>query len=136
MSENIKEIFSINDRIKYLINHYELSRYKFSQETGVSDAVLFNIYKGKNKPSFDVIEKILNTYRSIDANWLLTGEGTMFREEPSLSKLDEPVEEYKLTKSGQSGYNSSELIAQIIELSAENALLKKEIADLKTQILK
>jgi len=156
MQENSKEKLNINERIVQIVDYYSLTRYKFSQETGISDAVLFNIYKGKNKPSFDLIEKILNKYKLIDANWLLTGEGAMFKEERSLGSVEEPQSLYKkdttsvhstkhmlkkdlppvhtppfLKQSIDEHTVSINLLDKIIELSSENALLKKELSDLK-----
>jgi transcriptional regulator with XRE-family HTH domain len=156
MQENSKEKFNINERIVQIVDYYNLTRYKFSQETGISDAVLFNIYKGKNKPSFDLIEKILNKYKLIDANWLLTGEGEMFKEECSSHSVEEPESLYKkdttsvnstkhilkkdlppihtpsiLKQSNDEHTVSINLLNKIIELSSENALLKKELSDLK-----
>jgi transcriptional regulator with XRE-family HTH domain len=81
MQENTKEIFSINKRIFQILDYKGVSRYKFSKKTGISEAVLLNLYKGKNKPSIDFIEKLLLYYTEIDLNWLLTGEGEMFKEE-------------------------------------------------------
>ena len=80
MQENNKEIFSINKRIIEFIEYLNISRYKFSKETNISEANLLNIYKGVNKPSVDFIEKILNKYKVLNPTWLLTGEGPMLRE--------------------------------------------------------
>jgi len=59
----------------------KITRYKISKETGISETNLLNIYKGKNKPSVDFIEKILNIYKVLNPTWLLTGEGPMLRSE-------------------------------------------------------
>lgn len=144
MQENNKGLLSINNRIIQIVDFQNLTRYKFAQETGISDAVLFNIYKGKNKPSFDLIEKILNKYKAIDANWLLTGEGTMFKIEQSPNVLEDPALLYnkniqatnsKSSTNEHSTINNS-LLDKIIELSSENALLKKELEELKTELNK
>lgn len=79
MQENNEENLSIKKRISQIIDYYKLSRYKFSKETGISESVLLNIYKGKNKPGFDFLLKLLHRYEGINANWLLTGEGEMLR---------------------------------------------------------
>jgi hypothetical protein len=60
----------------------------FSHETDISETVLLNICKGKNKPSFDVIEKIITRYPAINAEWLITGKGAMLNkrlQKPALS---------------------------------------------------
>ena len=156
MQENNKEILTINKRIITIVDFYNLTRYKFSQETGISDAVLCNIYKGKNKPSYDLIEKILNKYKTIDANWLLTGRGTMIKEEPQLQVLQESIVKYNkedvsiqnpiqsnmkdslfkygkqtVINAGDDYSFSKELLQKIIDLSSENALLKNELLELK-----
>lgn len=79
MQQITKNNFGINVRILQIIDYYKITRYKLAQETGVSEAVLLNLSKGNNKPSVDIINKILNKYKAIDANWLLTGEGEMLR---------------------------------------------------------
>ncbi|HNW71156.1 MAG TPA: S24 family peptidase [Bacteroidales bacterium] len=78
MQEKNEKILSINERIFQILDFYNVTRYKFSQETGISEAVLLNIYKGKNKPSYDFIEKLLNKYE-VNADWLITGNGTMVK---------------------------------------------------------
>ncbi|MGC8825354.1 MAG: helix-turn-helix domain-containing protein [Bacteroidales bacterium] len=79
MQENTKKNFSINERILQFIDYLNISRYKFAQETGISEVNLLNIYKGKNKPSLDLIEKILHKYEVLNPTWLITGEGEMLR---------------------------------------------------------
>ncbi|HEY9124668.1 MAG TPA: helix-turn-helix transcriptional regulator [Bacteroidales bacterium] len=79
MQENNKKNFSINNRIIQFIEYLNISRYRFAHETGISEVNLLNIYKGKNKPSIDLIEKILHKYEVLNPTWLLTGEGEMLR---------------------------------------------------------
>ncbi len=79
MQENTQENLSINKRIFQLIEYLNITRYKFAQETGISEAVLLNIIKEKNKPGYDQIVKILNRYKVISADWLLTGTGAMLK---------------------------------------------------------
>jgi Predicted transcriptional regulator len=80
MQENTKEIYSINKRIFQTIEYLGKTRYKISQETGISEAILNNIDKNKNKASIDVVEKILNNYSAISSEWLVTGQGSMLKE--------------------------------------------------------
>jgi repressor LexA len=70
-------ISGINRRVLQIIEYLNVTRYRFSQETSISEPVLLNIYKGKNKPSYDVLEKILNRYSVFNAEWLITGKGSM-----------------------------------------------------------
>jgi len=76
MQEDTKEILSINKRIVDVLEFYGVTRYKASHDTGISEQVLLNIYKGNNKPSLETIEKIVKVY-NVNANWLISGEGNM-----------------------------------------------------------
>ena len=82
-----KDNFPINGRIKELIDYYSITRYRFSKETGISEVVLKNIFSGQNKPSVDALEKIFTRYKSVDANWIVMGEGSMFKKD-SLANPD------------------------------------------------
>lgn len=85
MQDNAKENFSINKRFFYVLDYYNITRYRFSKDTGISEAVLLNIYKGKNKISIDVLEILLNKYEAVNSNWLLTGKGEMLKEDKTIS---------------------------------------------------
>lgn len=75
----------INDRVDLLIQEISGGNKRaFSQKIGVSATVIENIVGSrKGKPSFDVLEKIMYAIENINADWLLTGRGSML-------KLDEP----------------------------------------------
>jgi repressor LexA len=96
MKDETGKIYNINQRIIQILDYLSITRYRFSLETGISEAVLLNIYKGKNKPSFDAIEKILNIYKAIDAEWLLTGSGEMLKNKKSLEESKVPYEINKI----------------------------------------
>jgi len=88
MQEKNEKILSINKRIFQILDYYNITRYRFSQETGIYEAVLLNIYKGKNKPSYDFIEKLLNKYE-VSADWLITGDGEMLKSNIPIAKHTE-----------------------------------------------
>lgn len=56
--------------------------YTFSKELETSEAVISNIRKGKNPPNVQLIERMLNKYEDLDPQWLMTGQGRMFRSRP------------------------------------------------------
>lgn len=71
---------TINNRIDLIIKHFGLNKNSFSNKIGVNPTVIHNIIKGRNAPSFDILNKIVLSFDNIDAGWLLTGEGSMLRE--------------------------------------------------------
>jgi len=80
-----KENHTINDRIQAIIDYYKLNKNSFSKRINVNSSVIHHIVTGKkngskNKPSFDLLEKILIEFENIDANWLVTGKGNILKE--------------------------------------------------------
>lgn len=64
----------IKDRISYLIKINQLTASSFAQKIGVQPSSISHIISGRNKPSLDVIQKILNGFPKVDASWLINGE--------------------------------------------------------------
>ena len=80
---------NINDRIMLIITTLKMNKNSFSNKIKLSgSAVLENIVSGRrSKPSFDVLQKIILAFDNIDANWLITGKGEMFKADP----VDQPL---------------------------------------------
>lgn len=69
---------SINERICELIEHEHLTVASFARRIGVGDQTVRSVCVVKrNKPSFDFIEAIIQTFAWLNAEWLITGEGEM-----------------------------------------------------------
>jgi transcriptional regulator with XRE-family HTH domain len=77
----------IQDRIKMLLEALNESQNNFSKKIGVQSAVINHIVTGnsgnegkRNKPSFDLLNKIIDAYPRVSLEWLIRGEGTMFKD--------------------------------------------------------
>ena len=62
-------------RIQQIIDFFGLNPNTFAQEIGVNRSTLSHVLNGRNKPSIDFTQKILNRYSEISARWLMTGVG-------------------------------------------------------------
>jgi hypothetical protein len=65
------------DRIRQLIDFTGLSVSQFADGIEVPRAILSHILGGRNKPSLDVILKVIANYRNVNPDWLLLGVGDM-----------------------------------------------------------
>ena len=74
----------MKDRIIQFLNANNLNSTKFADQIGVQRSSISHILSGRNKPSYDFIEKMLLTYPKLNAQWLITGKGNMFIDQPSL----------------------------------------------------
>lgn len=72
---------SINKRVEVLIDKAAGSRSNFSQRTGISAVVISHIASGRNKVSLKAVEQILDAYPQVNAEWLITGKGAMFKDD-------------------------------------------------------
>lgn len=69
----------ISDRIDMIIRELGLNKNSFSKVIGLDNNVTIGrIVNEERSPSYEVLNKIIQTYGSINANWLLTGNGSMF----------------------------------------------------------
>lgn len=83
----------ISERLKQLIDYYNLTANKFAKELGYERSqALYDMINGKAKPSFDFFERLMNSEFSeqIDFKWLLTGKGEMLKNDPKKKTIEEP----------------------------------------------
>ncbi|SET32187.1 helix-turn-helix domain-containing protein [Hymenobacter actinosclerus] len=65
------------DRIQELLQVRELSASQFADAIGVSRPVMSHILSGRNKPSLEVVQKIIAAFPDLSISWLLNGAGPM-----------------------------------------------------------
>ncbi|MBR4690691.1 MAG: helix-turn-helix transcriptional regulator [Bacteroidales bacterium] len=65
--------YAINDRIAHLISEYGLTNADFAKKLGVPASSISHLIAKRNKPGLNFIMSLLEQYKDIDANWLLTG---------------------------------------------------------------
>ena len=81
----------MENRIRNIIEKYGLSSNTFAQEIDVNRSTISHILSGRNKPSIEVLQKILRRFPDVSVSWLLLGQGAMddTKLAPSSSLLSE-----------------------------------------------
>ncbi len=69
----------MKDRILKFINKEGISPAHFADEIGVQRSSVSHILSGRNNPSFDFIQKILQRYKSLNSEWLIMGIGDVYK---------------------------------------------------------
>lgn len=64
----------IKDRIRMVIDSHKLNAGGFADKIGVQRSNVSHVLSGRNKPSFEFIEKLLVAFPRVSAQWLLTGK--------------------------------------------------------------
>lgn len=91
----------INLRIKELIHQLRLNNASFSKAIGVSYGTLYASLSTRNtKPSQELLTAILKTFEQVNPDWLMKGEGEMFR----ASIVDTAIIAAALLAEGRSHY--------------------------------
>lgn len=90
----------IAERIKLILDQYQLSASGLAEIIGVQRSAISHILSQRNRPSLEMVARILEKFPNIDADWLLTGKGTMdqltlFNEEPLKPKEDKKPSKIK-----------------------------------------
>ncbi len=138
---------SIKNRIQKLMELEQLNPASFAKAIQVNPSAISHILNDRNKPSTDIIIKILNTYRLVNADWLILGIGSMYRNEiskPAVSSqttslfdtvLDAPVSVvqsdspavYVSSSKGMQEIPANEVLIEPEKNSASIKMLKKII---------
>ncbi|GAA4409823.1 helix-turn-helix transcriptional regulator [Nibrella viscosa] len=62
---------NINDKIKQILIDKNLSPSYFADEIGVQRSSISHILSGRNRPSFDIIQKIIRRFPDLGYDWIL-----------------------------------------------------------------
>ncbi len=82
----------MQNRVKQVIETKAYTPSRFADHVGVPRATISHILSGRNKPSLEVVQKILEAFPDISAEWLVKGKGTLGKSAPSLFEPDDFME--------------------------------------------
>lgn len=72
---------TIGGRIEAIIKSLNKNTNSFGKSIDKPNTTIANIIANKSKPGAEILESILEKYPMINAEWLMTGNGEMFRTE-------------------------------------------------------
>lgn len=75
------------DRFRYVMKVYNETPSSFADKIGVQRSSISHILSERNKPSLDFIQKILEHYPKVDAQWLINGKQS--NQEQSIAATDQ-----------------------------------------------
>jgi hypothetical protein len=118
---------NIKERVLYISEIKGVKRELFFEQLGLSYANFKGIQK-KSALSSDAIDKIITKYNDIDANWLITGKGSMLKRDVVTEVIVTPV----VHDQGINYKDLADARLQIIEMKDEKiARLQKDLSELK-----
>jgi hypothetical protein len=83
----------LNLRVLSVMNELKLSKSAFAASLDISLPMLTHIGSGRNKPGIELIQKILLNFPQISPDWLILGNGAMYREASKKMDLSAELQE-------------------------------------------
>ena len=74
----------MNNRLQLILKLENLSPARLADMIGIQRSGLSHILSGRNKPSFEFINKLLLKFPDINAEWLITGKDKPLKESDPL----------------------------------------------------
>jgi len=71
----------MNKRLQTILEIEHITASQLADTLGVQRGGVSHLLSGRNKPSYDFLERILRKYPNISAEWLITGRGKPIRED-------------------------------------------------------
>ena len=68
----------MKERLLQLLDLEQLTPSKFADMIGVQRSSISHVLSGRNKPSFDFLQKTLKAFPGLSAEWLVMGTGKMY----------------------------------------------------------
>lgn len=76
----------MQDRIQKILREEGMTAARFAEEIGIQASSVSHFLSGRNKPSTDILARILDRFRGINAEWLVTGRGNMYKDQDKTEK--------------------------------------------------
>ena len=83
----------MEERLKLFLTMEGLSPSQFADKLGIQRSGVSHLLSGRNKPSFEFINKMLLAFPKINPDWLILGTGKAYRDLPSPSAKSAPATE-------------------------------------------
>ncbi len=121
----------IQDRIFLLVKTKNLTSAEFADAIGVQPSNISHIMSGRNRPSLDLVMKVLKKYPEIRSEWLINGVGSMTKDYGLFNEEDKGKSEKKSVNIVQQELLFDPASEQNLEpnLKTEEELSKKNLIE-------
>ncbi len=70
----------MKNRLQQFINAENISQSQFADKINVARGSVSHIISGRNKPSYEFIQAMIEHFPMLNVEWLMTGRGKMYRD--------------------------------------------------------
>ena len=124
-------MYSVLNRIREIIIATGLNDSEFARKAGIAQSTLANMFSRESEPKAEMLGKIASSF-NVNANWLLTGEGSMFvegskAEVPAQKGVTIPLLSQKVSCGPGQSWESEQNITEYISLSSLSPALSGRV---------
>lgn len=69
----------MHDRLQQFLNMENLSPARFAEKMGIQRSGVSHLLSGRNKPSFEFLQRMMTTFPDINYEWLVLGKGRPYK---------------------------------------------------------
>jgi hypothetical protein len=80
----------MNERLIAFLQAEELSSGRFADLMQIQRSGVSHLLSGRNKPGYDFFEKFLRKFPAVNIEWLISGKGKMYKEQPNVQAVAPP----------------------------------------------
>ena len=84
----IAKIRAMHNRLKQFLTMENISPARFAEELGIQRSGISHLLSGRNKPSFEFLQKMMSAYPDLNAEWLILGKGRPFKSDRFVPETD------------------------------------------------
>ncbi|HPD96056.1 MAG: helix-turn-helix transcriptional regulator [Bacteroidales bacterium] len=114
-------------RLQKLLIAEKLTPAKLADTLGVQRSAISHILSGRNKPSFDLLQRLNNKFPRISIEWLLSGKGNMYKMPIQSSLFDLNTNENASIKEEKITFQINDTDVNDSNEDKKNNSLQKEI---------
>ena len=74
----------MHDRLKQFLTMENLSPARFAEELGIQRSGISHLLSGRNKPSFEFLQRMMSAYPDVNYEWLILGKGRPYKSDRSV----------------------------------------------------
>lgn len=112
------------ERIRQLLETRQLTPTQFADAIGVARPIISHILSGRNKPSLEVVQKIVGAFPDLSLPWLLSGTGEMLAATPAPvttapKEIASPAGSHKAIREANNTHKMPEVATTALRASEE-----------------
>ena len=77
----------MEQRLQLFLQMEQLSQSQFADKMGIQRSGVTHLLSGRNKPSFEFITRMLQTFPSLNAEWLILGKGKPYKDSAATPEM-------------------------------------------------